>query len=177
MVGKVSLSDQMLTLPDVARHYSAVTAATYDFFSNPDPAMLFAHPSLAGYIGLSVDVVRSKVLTEIDHISALSALSCVEAVVRTDYLRRAYNKEKSKISRALRAIYQVKEERARLDDDLLLCWRDNSNVSNLLVGELIGAFRYRNWLAHGRYWTPKFGRRYDFSTVYPLADAFLTSIC
>lgn len=175
-MSKLSLSDQALTLPDVARHYSVVTTATYDFFSNPDPTVLTAHPSLAGYVGLSVDVVRSSVLTEIDRNSALSALACVEAAVRTDYLRRVYNKEKGKISRALRAIYQVKEERARLDDDLLLCWRDNSNVSKLLVGELIGAFNYRNWLAHGRYWTPKFGRRYDFSTVYPIADAFLTSI-
>lgn len=175
-MAKVSLSGQALTLPEVARHNSAVLAAAYDFFANPDRAVLSAHPSLRGYIGLPLDEVRTSVLAEIDHNSALSVLSCAEAAIRTDYLRRVYDKQKDDLSRALRRIYKVKEERARLDDDLLFCWRDHSNVSKALVSELIGAFNYRNWLAHGRYWTPKFGRRYDFSTVYPIADVFLRSI-
>jgi hypothetical protein len=39
-----------------------------------------------------------------------------------------------------------------------------------LIGELRGAFRFRHWLAHGRYWTPKLGRRYNYEDVYALAD-------
>lgn len=175
-MGRVSLSGQALTLPEVARHYSAVTAATYDFFANTDLLALKAHPGLAGYTGLPMHEVRSTVLTEIDHTSALSVLSCVEAAVRSDYLRRVYDREKDDVSRALRAIYKLRQERARLDNDLLFCWRDHSGVSKALVRDLIGAFNYRNWLAHGRYWTPRFGRRYDFSTVYPIAHAFLTFI-
>jgi hypothetical protein len=175
-VGRVSLSGQALTLPEVARHYSAVTAATYNFFANSGPMALKAHPSLAGYTGMPMHEVRSNILAEVDRTSALSVLSCVEAAVRSDYLRRVYDREKDDMSRALRAIYKLKEERARLDDDLLFCWRDHSGISKALVRELIGAFNYRNWLAHGRYWTPRFGRRYDFSTVYPIAHAFLTFI-
>jgi len=175
-VAKVSLSNQALTLPEVARHYSAVSAATRDFFANADHVALSKHPGLAGYVGLSIAAIRTNVLTEIDHNSSLAALSCVEAEIRIDYLSRVYNKERDRMSRALRAIHKARQGRARLEADLLLCWRNNSDVSKVLINELIGAFNYRNWLAHGRYWTPKFGRRYDFLAVYLIADAFLASI-
>ena len=36
------------------------------------------------------------------------------------------------------------------------------------VGDIRSAFRYRDWLAHGRYWIAKLGRQYDFETIYDL---------
>lgn len=172
---KISLSGLELTLADVARHHSVMQTATYEFFALGSVALV-GHPSLAGYTGQPLDEVRSTVLAELDHSSALSVLSCAEAAIRTDYFRRVYAKRKSELSRALRQIYKDKEERARLDNDLLACWRDHSDLSKGLIGDLIGAFTYRHWLAHGRYWTPKFGRRYDYHSVYNIADAFLKAI-
>lgn len=174
-MARVSFSGLQLTLADVTRHHSVVQAATYDFFAL-GVAALAANPNLAGYAGQPLDEVRSTVLAELDYSSALSVLSCVEAALRTDYLRRVYDKEKSELSRALRQVYKHKEERARLDTDLLDCWRDHSDVPKGLIGDLIGAFKYRNWLAHGRYWTQKFGRRYDYQAVYNIADAFLKAM-
>jgi hypothetical protein len=55
-------------------------------------------------------------------------------------------------------------------------WVDNSSVPrSIIIGDLRGAFRFRHWLAHGRYWTPKLGRRYDFDDVFALADLTLRS--
>jgi hypothetical protein len=45
-----------------------------------------------------------------------------------------------------------------------------------LIGELRSAFKFRNWLAHGRYWTPKLGRNYDFESLYLLADAVFSPL-
>jgi hypothetical protein len=42
-----------------------------------------------------------------------------------------------------------------------------------LIDDLIGAFGYRNWLAHGRYWIPKLGRKYDYESVYKPAEDIL----
>lgn len=175
-MAKVSFSDQELTLAEVARHHMLVVTAVYDFFALTDPLQLTLHPSLVGYAGHPAIEVRSMVLAEIDHGSALSVLACVEAAIRTDYLRRVYGKEKGMVSRALRELYKERGERARLDDDLLACWRDKSSVPKILIGALIGAFNYRHWLAHGRYWTPKFRQVYDYQTVYHIADAFLTAM-
>jgi len=42
-----------------------------------------------------------------------------------------------------------------------------------LIGELKGAFRFRHWLAHGRYFQP--GRKYDYRGLYVLAINVLTN--
>lgn len=55
-----------------------------------------------------------------------------------------------------------------LTDDILQRWREHSDVTPRLVGDIRNAFRYRDWLAHGRYWVAKLGRQYDFETVYDL---------
>ncbi|MRW92382.1 hypothetical protein GJ699_20505 [Duganella sp. FT80W] len=153
-----------------------MSTAIYDLFALTPSAQLALHPSLAGYTGLPVEEVRAIVLAEHDHNSALSVLACVEAALRTDYLKRCYTKQKDDIARSFRDIYKKRAERARLDDDILACWRDSSSIPKVLIGELIGAFNYRHWLAHGRYWTQKFGRLYDYPTVYTIADAFLEAM-
>jgi hypothetical protein len=38
-----------------------------------------------------------------------------------------------------------------------------------VISDLRGALNYRNWLAHGRYWVAKLGRKYDFFSVLTLA--------
>ncbi|MCU6498946.1 hypothetical protein LPN04_14200 [Rugamonas sp. A1-17] len=80
------------------------------------------------------------------------------------------------MSRALREVYRRKKAFARLDDDLLAAWRAHSNVARIVISELMIAFQYRHWLAHGRYWPPKFGRSYDYQTVYSIADSFLSAM-
>lgn len=50
--------------------------------------------------------------------------------------------------------------------------RQETCMSKALLGELAGAFRYRHWLAHGRYWQPKLGRKYDYLSVFGLAYEF-----
>ena len=41
-----------------------------------------------------------------------------------------------------------------------------------LIGDVRGAFKFRHWVAHGRYWVAKLGRKYDFAYVHLLASAF-----
>ena len=58
----------------------------------------------------------------------------------------------------------------RLDEDIFETWRQKQTSSRGLIGDLRGAFKFRHWIAHGRYWEPKLGRKYDFDSVYDLAD-------
>src|SRR3546814_5171461 len=125
----------------------------------------------------SSDVCSSDLaLEELDATSCLGVLTSVEAAVRVDYLSRVYARKKDPLSLAIREIYKERENAARLEDDLLRAWRDSGVVGKALIGELIGAFKYRHWLAHGRYCSPKFGRIYDYVTVYGLAEELLDAI-
>lgn len=112
---------------------------------------------------------------EADLTSSLTILASIEATFRIDYLKRCYRRGKDPVSRAFRDIYREKQQYASLEDEIFEAWIDNSSGSRSIIGELRGAFKFRRWLAHGRYWTPKLGRRYDFSDLFTLADLTLHS--
>lgn len=82
---------------------------------------------------------------------------------------------KDSLSRAFRAIYKSRKTRVSLESDIFEAWIENSTGSRQLISELRGAFKFRHWLAHGRYWEPKLGRKYDFNFVYSLADDVLNA--
>lgn len=159
-----------LTLPEIANHHLIVETALFDLFADP------THAVLVQYIGSPLDEVRGKALAELEHTSSLSVLACVEAALRVDYEQRVSARGRSSLSRALRDVHRRKKEYARLAEDILDAWKEHSTVSKRVIAELMHAFKYRHWLAHGRYWTPKFGRTYDYLSVYGIADTFLSAM-
>lgn len=159
-----------LTLPEIANHHVILEAALFDIFANPNHAVLLQ------YVGFSLSDVRSNTLAELSHTSSLSLLACVEAALRVDYYQRVSARRRSPLSRALRKVSQEKAEYARFDDDILGAWKEHSGISKPIIKALRDAFKYRHWLAHGRYWPPKFGPMYDYQTVYDIADTFLNAM-
>lgn len=167
---RVQFSGRQLNLERIALHYQDVHDALIEFFAGTSPALQ------SRYAGAKLDDAREESLTELDLTSSLSVLSSVEAAVRIDYLGRVYERRKDTLSRTMRAIYKQQGPAARLEDDLLHAWRHDGVAPRALTSALIGAFKYRHWLAHGRYWKPKLGRIYDYITVYGIAEAFLDVI-
>lgn len=102
----------------------------------------------------------------------MDVFGALEAAFRIDYLQRCYRREKDVLSRAFRHLYKDKGRRVSLVGDILAAWRQNSNVPRKVIADLTGAFKYRHWLAHGRYWNPRF-RKLDYDDVYTLAEATL----
>ena len=112
---------------------------------------------------------------EVDLTTSLTVLGALEAAFRIDYRMRCDRRKRDDVSRALRAIYRRKRERASLEEEIFQAWIENSSGFGGIIGDLRGAFKFRHWLAHGRYWTPKLGRRYRFVDIYNLADLVLQS--
>jgi len=127
----------------------------------------------AKFIGYSEEEVsiefRSRI-EELERTSSLTLLSSLEAKLRIDYLKRCYKKEKDNLSKEFRAIYKEKSHRASLEEDILETWKKHHPEHKLLLSELLGALKYRHWLAHGRYWEPKLGRKYDYAYIYDLVE-------
>ncbi|WP_395142894.1 hypothetical protein [Armatimonas sp.] len=109
-------------------------------------------------------------LEENESSSVLTIMSGLEASFRIDYLQRCYKKEKDGLSREFRDMYKQYESSIRLEDGILSAWKNQMLVDHILIGNIRGAFKYRHWLAHGRYWTPKLGQKYDYDSVYLLAE-------
>lgn len=110
-------------------------------------------------------------LDEADLTSSLTVLTSLEATFRIDYIQRCYLRPRDAVSRVFRLLHNAKGTNVSLEDAIFAVWAVKYPSLKKMVGELRGAFKFRHWLAHGRYWTPKLGRRYDFADLYALADS------
>lgn len=174
MPRKVKFSLQHQDLVQIALHHSDLTEALKGYFKAPDGRYL---ERFGGYTPKEVAEELKTRLEELDRASVFSLLSALEAAFRIDYLQRGQAKKKKRenISQALRRVYQEKGTRASFKDHILPVWKREPTIKMVIISDLIGAFRYRDWLAHGRYWNAKLGRKYDYESVYKLAEDILES--
>lgn len=158
------------TILEVAEYHNDVVASLR-YFSKTSPSFVSTR-----YFGRSLSDVLAARIEETDLRSAFFVLAALEAAFRIDYLYRCQKKERDDVSRAFRDIYKDRQENVSLDEDIFETWKEKSSAPGpRLIGELRGAFNFRHYLAHGRYWEPKLGRKYDFNFIYSLADYVLNA--
>jgi uncharacterized protein YutE (UPF0331/DUF86 family) len=167
MARRVSFSNEHRGLPEIVDHHVDLDLSLRLYFSKISPTF---DTRFLGYSTADVAKELAERINEIDLSSSLAVLASLEAVFRIDYLQRCYRRGRDTVSRIFREIYKEKESQARLDEDIFQTWADNSTVPRQMIGDLRGAFRFRHWLAHGRYWTPKLGRKYSFNDVFALGS-------
>jgi|SRR5580704_215903 hypothetical protein len=172
MARRVSFSGRQRELPEIAKHHRDLESSLTLYFSAASPNYLLRFNSYAA--NEVVDELRTR-LEEVDLTSSLTVLTSLEAAFRIDYLQRCYLRGRDQVSRAFRSLYKSKQTRVSLEDEIFDVWANHSAVAPSLISELRGAFRFRHWLAHGRYWTPKLGRPYDYPDVFQLAEWTLGS--
>lgn len=71
-------------------------------------------------------------------------------------------------------MYKQRQERALFDEDLLGLWAEHHPELKRYVSELRAALKFRHWLAHGRYWRRPINGRFDYFSIYLLAEAILS---
>jgi hypothetical protein len=166
MASRVGFSGQQRSLREIALHHKDLEAALRAYFSM---ASQRSPGRFLGYTPHELSDELAERLVEIDIASSLAVLATVEAEFRVDYLQRCYRRKKDDLSRSFRKLYARKAARASLEDDIFGLWKSHEPDTSRLIGDLRGAFHFRHWLAHGRYWVPKLGRKYDYVGVYTLA--------
>ena len=169
---RISFSEKNLVLDEIDHYYRNIELSTRFYFSpfNPDAGELFA-----GMTKSEIECELDVITEENEHLVALNLLASVEAAFRVDYLQRCYRRKKDPLSLALRTIHDAKGNYASLEDDIFTAWKENTSSPNSIVSDLKGAFKYRHWLAHGRYWEPKLGKKYDYFSVFTLAQQVFNS--
>jgi hypothetical protein len=108
--------------------------------------------------------------------STLTILAALEAALRIDYRHRVEQRRKDPLSKEFRRINRSRGTRVRFDEDLLELWRQHHPGYKKLVSELRAALHFRHWLAHGRYWQEPNGGRFDYFSVYSLAELILNTL-
>lgn len=166
MIKRVIFSKSHRNYDEIGENYDVFVNSMDLYYSHSNPAFV----TLFQY-NTHEEIAKKKEahLEEIDASLAFTLLASIEASFRIDYLQRCYRKKKDPLSRNFRELHRTKGSRVLLKDEILDGWKEHSNVSPSLLGDIKGAFNYRHWLAHGRYWKPKYGRGYDFLSIFDLA--------
>lgn len=118
----------------------------------------------------TVEEKMKLLLEELDRICTLNLLASIEAAFMVDFHYRCRRKKKDDLSKKLRSI-QKNKQRISFTEDILKFWNDEPDVPKEVTQKLITYFKHRHWLAHGRYWTQKYGSKIpDFFEVYSLSQ-------
>jgi len=169
---RVPFSNSNLELNEIAIHHTDTETALRTYFSADEPL------SIERFFGSTVDELQEDLkarLVELNHNSSHTILAAIEASFRIDYLQRCYKRKRDPLSRDLREIYKQKENYTHLDE-IFNAWRDHYNEFSKTISDLKGVYKYRHWLAHGRYWVPKMGRKdYDYYLIYELGELVFNS--
>ena len=163
---RVRFSHEHLDIEQIDGHRRDTEAAIESYFATGNRS------STRRFLGLSPSEVRTEkelLLDELRKSSSMDVFGALEAAFRVDYLQRCYRRERDDVSRAFRNLYNDKGPHVSLEGDILVAWRQNSDVPHKVIADLTDAFKYRHWLAHGRYWNPRF-RKLDYEEVYTLAE-------
>lgn len=151
------------SLEEIADHHNDVVQALNDYYAaHPVPRFTAYHPE-------EIWAELNFRLEEQEKQSSLMVLAYLEARWRKDYGLRCRNKDKDPLSRHLRELKRTQGNRVSFEDYLLPAWVSFEVMPKNLSSEVRAAFKFRHWLAHGRYWEPDLGRRFDYSYIHQLA--------
>ena len=168
---RVTFSGEHLPLVQIAQYYSDIEASVRNYFSFDN---LHLDDRFIGYTPLEIELEMYSVLAEHARSTSMSILAALEATFRIDFLQRCYKRRKDTLSRSFRGLHHQRGQYVPLKD-ILSQWQSYPGISRSIISDLERAFKYRHWLAHGRYWTPKIGREYDYDDIYALAEAIYNS--
>jgi len=164
---RLSKSNQHLDFEAIADMFSFREKSLKLFFSDNNPEYL---SSFVGYTPREILEELQYQISEVERDACLNLLAAIEALFRLDYAIRCEEKDKAKISRRFRELFSEYQYRLPLETGLFEEWKNLTSVKSSVISYLKGAFKYRHWLAHGRYWTLKAGKpKYDFYDLYILA--------
>lgn len=129
------------------------------------------------FVGMDLTDVMQYLSTETGIMASLNILAVIESKFREDYIKRSGMKKSIPLNRYFFELYKEKGDKVNLERDILEGWKNNyysPSSINKIISEIKTAFKYRHWLAHGRYWSPNQAwEKYDFfyfATLYEAID-------
>ncbi len=167
MTDRLSKSNQNLDKDDIAEMFLYREKSLKLYFSSLNPEYKIIFTSLTQK---EIEKELEYHLSEVKKDACLNLLASIEAAFRLDYAIRCEEKDKADISRKFRSLFAENQYWIPLEEGIFDEWKNVPGIKTATISFLKGAFKYRHWLAHGRYWTLKAGKKkYDFYELYNLA--------
>ncbi|ELW7373742.1 hypothetical protein [Hafnia psychrotolerans] len=132
----------------------------------------------ADFVGLSEHEIESEkevLIKENDTTHSLLLLTAIEALIRLDADKKYCTKKKDDLSKRIKEIYdRTKGEKIKLDEDLINArLNEDSPETRKFYNNLKKCFKYRHWLAHGRYWDSTKVSIVNFDSILIITQSIL----
>lgn len=111
---------------------------------------------------------------QLELLAMLQILATTEAIIRLEISMRITKRRKDELSRRLRELGRDGIGKIRLDS--VLDAMKDTGCSPKVVGAFRSALNLRHWIAHGRYWVPKLGRRYSPGDILDIASELISAL-
>jgi uncharacterized protein YutE (UPF0331/DUF86 family) len=157
---RISFSNEELPIKEINSYFVTTEKALRSFYQ---PKNL----DFATYTSEELSNELERRIDELDKSTAFTVLAAIEAHLRIDFSQKCAKRKIDLLSKKFRELNEEKGQKLPLDD-ILEIWRQHISRKSV-ISELRGALKYRNWLAHGRYWKAKLGQKYDYYSVLILA--------
>lgn len=171
MAKKVSFSNENLSIEEIAYYKHDLDKAIRLYYKSYSEYEKFYIYSME-----NIDEEKTLRFQELELNTVFMLLSSIEALFRIDFNIRVNKKFKDELSKEFRNISKNKQGRVSIEEDILNVWQSHFVELKVAISEYKGALHYRHWLAHGRYWKPNLARKYDFDSVYILADSIINNL-
>lgn len=174
MAKRVSFSKDHLKIDDILEYKKDLEQSIIYYYLNASHFEKFTF-----YSKLELTQEKESRLRELDTNCVFMTLSAIESWIRIDYECRVKGRLKDNLSKKLKDIDKkyVKTYKISVDN---LCNTYKEYFQGQIFSHIKSSFKLRHWLAHGRYWEPKVGKKYDFNEMYTLAfelDKLLIKSC
>ncbi|MDR3197932.1 MAG: hypothetical protein LBU34_08710 [Planctomycetaceae bacterium] len=166
MVNQLSKSGKHRAFDEISRIFEERKYALKEFFV----------PKNRYFMGFSENEIQEQLIEHIreaEYDACLTLLAAIEAAFRIDCDYCCRKRPKTPRAKTVRKIVQTFEgisidriNLSKLFEQLLA----DQSVNRSIVNRLKQFFKFRHWLAHGRYWTFKSGEPPTFGEIYKLAQ-------
>ncbi len=171
---RVSLSGAEKSIEAIWDWYENQKKALFDFREKIFSAIINSSNSVdSKFVYFTADELNNYFQNsekELEHLVCFDLISATEGILRSDFHKRVYNKDKSDIGKIFREIEKNKNNKISLEADIIDNWKEIVTERKNDFSNFLRVLNYRNWLAHGRYWTPKLGQAYTPLDVYKIAE-------
>lgn len=169
----------MAKIISFSNQHSKIENVEYYYFHSSKSLDLYFNKNNTYFTGYSSSELKDELKENIeilDRMCSLEMLAMLEARFRMDYIYRCVHKKKDKLSLVLRTIYQEKQKKASLPDEILFSWKAVYPEHKKEIDRFKNALNYRHWLAHGRYWEPRLAQEYDYLSISLLSSEIIRKI-
>lgn len=148
-------SNDELSIEEIIRFYDIMKQSILFFKSSILKGTVNPIPEhLIGLTPHELDTVFDVDLRELEQTSSFNLLAATEASLKIDFDERVSARWKDSLTEEFIRLYRLKKEKISIEQDILPAWKEYVPEKKRVFSELQGAFKYRHWVAHGRYWAP-----------------------